>query len=236
MQVCVVISVPCDAVPWHCWMRANLSPVAAKYNSSYTQHKTVIRPLVLFVLMWNFLFRYKIICKNNHTFFNFSTGYVCELTSRSHHSGWVTWASPGAGHPTERAGPEIVVPSFPRTVGKQLSCSHQPRDDSSVMIFFLRMLSAQDGTLSFNAKRSLPTTAQQAVHFGTSNCEQYKNCGWSGEGGQTQVNVIFSGTGLCCLDRKICSQTFVGRRCGKCSQNDFFAHSALIEFLWKSLL
>ena len=38
-------------VPWHCWMRANLSPVAAKYNSSYTLRKTAIRPLILFVLM-----------------------------------------------------------------------------------------------------------------------------------------------------------------------------------------
>ena len=27
-----------------------------------------------------------------------------ELTSHSHHSGWATWAGPGAGHPTEQAG------------------------------------------------------------------------------------------------------------------------------------
>ena len=134
MQVCVVISVPCDAVPWHRWMRDNLSPVAAKYNSSYTRRKTVIRPLILFVLMWNFLFRCHIFCKNNHTFFIFSTGNLCELTSRSHHSGWPHELARELGTPLSEPGPEIVVPSLPRTSRKPLSCGHQPRGDSSVML------------------------------------------------------------------------------------------------------
>ena len=115
------------------------SPVAAKYNSSYTWCKIVIQPLILFVLIWNCLFRWQIFCKNNHTFLNFSTGNVCELTSRSHHSEWATWAGPGAGHPTERAGvwdSGSISPPHPRTVGKPLFCSHQPRGDSSVMCIF----------------------------------------------------------------------------------------------------
>ena len=113
-------------VPWHCWMRANLSPVEAKYNSNYTLHKTAIRPLILFVLMWNFLFRCQNFCKNNHTFFHFSTGNVCELKSHNHHSGWATWA----GHSTERAR---AWNSGSPISGKPISCGHQPQGDSSVM-------------------------------------------------------------------------------------------------------
>ena len=118
-------------VPWHCWMWANLSPVAVKYNSSYNLRKIAIWPLILFVLMWNFLFRCQIFCKNNHIFFNFSTGNVYELTSHSHHSGWATWAGPGAGHPTERAR---AWDSGSCTSGKPLSWGHQPRGYSSVML------------------------------------------------------------------------------------------------------
>ena len=117
-------------VPWHCWMWANLSPVAAKYNSSYNLRKIAIWSLILFVLMWKLLFRCQIFCKNNHIFFNFSTGNVCELTSHSHHSGWATWAGPGAGHPTERAR---AWDSGSCTSGKPLSWGHQPRGYSIVL-------------------------------------------------------------------------------------------------------
>ena len=96
-------------VPWHCWMRANLSPVATKYNSSYTRRKTAIRPLILFVLMWNFLFRCQIFCKNNHNFFNFSTGNVCELTIATT-AGGPHELGRELGTPLSKPGPEIVVP------------------------------------------------------------------------------------------------------------------------------